>query len=131
MRVRHGTKLIAMKDTIREMVRSRNEVNATGFIADQSPSRQGSTWMTFLSQDTAVFSGTEKISRKFNYPVVYITVDRTKRGYYKIYGECLFENPKSTVDEEITNAHMKKLEENIIKKPEIWLWSHRRWKHKR
>ena len=131
MRMRFGTKLIDMKDTFKDMVKARNEVNATAFIADQTPHPENAYWTTFLNQDTPVFKGTEKIAQKMNYPVVYLTINRLKRGYYEISAETLFENPKDTVEGEISEAHTKKLEKDIIAQPEIWLWSHRRWKHKR
>jgi KDO2-lipid IV(A) lauroyltransferase len=131
MRTRFGIKLYAMKDTMREMIRNRNEVNATAFIADQTPSPEGAYWTTFLHQDTPVFWGTEKIAQKMNCPVVYVTVGREKRGHYKLYAEMLCEKPRETKEGEISEMHTKKLEQDIIKQPEIWLWSHRRWKHKK
>ena len=131
MRQRFGTKLIAMDDAFREMVRNRKEVSVTAFIADQTPSPENAYWTTFLGQDTPVFRGTEMIARKLNFPVVYASVNREKRGYYKIFAETLFEEPAKTVDGEISEAHTKKLEYEIRRQPEIWLWSHRRWKHKR
>jgi KDO2-lipid IV(A) lauroyltransferase len=131
MRTRFGTKLIAMRDTYKDMVRLKDEVNATAFIADQTPAPESAYWTTFLNQDTPVFLGTEKIARKMNYPVVYASVRRVKRGYYEIVAETLFEEPRLTKDGEITEAHTRKLEQEIIAQPEIWLWSHRRWKHKR
>lgn len=131
MRTKFGTKLIAMRDTFRDMVKFRDELNATAFIADQTPAPESAHWMTFMNQDTGVFLGTEKIARKMNYPVVYATVKRIRRGYYEIHAETLFENPKETTDGEITIAHTRKLEKDIRECPELWLWSHRRWKHKR
>lgn len=131
MRTRFGTKLYAMKDTMREMIKNRNEINATAFIADQTPSPEGAYWTTFLHQDTPVFWGTEKIAQKLNFPVVYVTVNRIKRGYYEVNTEYLVTNPKDTKEGEISELHTKKLEKDILKQPEIWLWSHRRWKHKR
>jgi len=131
MRTRFGTKLIPMKDTYREMAGKRNELSATAFIADQTPSPEGAFWTTFLNQDTPVFKGTEKIAQRMNYPVVYGRVKRIKRGYYEISAEILFENPSKTESNEISKAHTKVLENDIIKQPEIWLWSHRRWKHKK
>lgn len=131
MRTRFGTKLIAMKDTFREMLENREELNATAFIADQTPTPQNAYWTTFLNQDTPVFKGTEMISRKVNYTVVYATVKRVKRGYYEMFAEVLCENPKGTSDGEISELHTRKLEKDIREQPEVWLWSHRRWKHKR
>lgn len=131
MRSRFGTKLYPMKDTMREMIRNRHEINATAFIADQTPSPEGAYWTTFLNQDTPVFWGTEKIAQKLNYPVLYATVNRKKRGYYEVDVEYLVHNPKDTKEGEISELHTRKLEKDIIAQPEIWLWSHRRWKYRR
>lgn len=131
MRTRFGTRLIAMQDTFRDMLSHRKEVNATAFIADQTPAPQNAHWMTFLEQDTPVFKGTEKIAQKMNQPVVYVSVQRVKRGYYTVMAKMLFEQPAVTQDGEITVAHTQQLEEDIISQPATWLWSHRRWKHKR
>lgn len=131
MRTRFGTKLIPMKETFREMLKTRDEVSATAFIADQTPSPQNAYWTTFLNQDTPVFKGTEIIAKKINYPVVYATVKKVKRGYYEIFAELLEEHSGATKDGEISEKHTKKLEQDIIIQPETWLWSHRRWKHKK
>jgi KDO2-lipid IV(A) lauroyltransferase len=131
MRMRFGSKLIDMKNTFKDMVRNRAEVNATAFIADQTPHPENAHWTTFLNQDTPVFKGTEKIAQKMNYPIIYLTINRLKRGFYEMSAETLFDNPKDTAEGEITEAHTKRLEKDIIAQPEIWLWSHRRWKHKK
>ena len=131
MRTRFGTRLIEMKNTFRDMVNMKNEVNATAFIADQTPPPENAYWTNFLHQDTPVFSGTEKIARKLNLPVIYVNVNRTGRGQYIVHAEMLCENPASTSDGEISDLHTQRLEKEIRKDPETWLWSHRRWKHKR
>jgi KDO2-lipid IV(A) lauroyltransferase len=131
MRTRFGTKLIAMNDTFRDMIRNKNEVNATAFIADQTPAPESAYWTTFLNQDTPVFKGTEKIAQKMKYPIVYTQVKRTGRGFYEIQAEMLIENPGDTTEGEISEMHTRRLEKDIINQPETWLWSHRRWKHKR
>lgn len=131
MRTRFGTGLISMKDTFRDMVAHKSELDATAFIADQTPAPNSAYWTNFLNQDTPVFQGTEKIARKMNYPVVYVRVQRVKRGYYEISARTLFDKPAATKDGEITTAHTQALEHDICAHPEFWLWSHRRWKHKR
>ena len=131
MRTRSGTKLYAMKDTFRGMIKNRKEVTATAFIADQTPSPDNAHWMTFLNQDTAVFKGTETIARKLDYPVIYLSVIREKRGQYKVHSDLLVEHPQELSENELTEMHTRRLEQDIINHPETWLWSHRRWKHKK
>jgi len=131
MRTRSGTRLYAMKGTFKGMIKNRKDVTATAFIADQTPSPDNAHWMTFLNQDTAVFKGTETIARKLDYPVIYLSVIREKRGQYKLNSELLVEHPQELSENEVTEMHTKRLEQDIINHPETWLWSHRRWKHKR
>ena len=131
MRTRFGNKLISMKNTFREMLAKKDELSMTAFIADQTPSSTNAYWTTFLHQDTPVFRGTEVIAKKLNTPVVYISIKRIKRGYYKLTARELFSNPAATKEGEISEAHTRALEQDIIADPVIWLWSHRRWKHKR
>ena len=131
MRTRFGTKMIAMKDTMREMLNNKNELSVTAFASDQTPPPHGAYWTNFLNQDTPVFFGPEKIARKLNLPVVFVSIKMVNRGKYRVYAETLIENPKETQEGEISEAHTRRLEKDIQAMPEIWLWSHRRWKHKR
>ncbi len=130
-RTRFGTKIAPVNQTLRDMVARRGTISATALIADQTAPGDKALWTTFLHQDTAVFTGPEKLSNKFDYPVVYIHMKRVKRGYYELYPELLFANPKETVENEISEGFMKRLEREILIDPTFWLWSHRRWKHRR
>jgi KDO2-lipid IV(A) lauroyltransferase len=101
-------------------------------IADQSPSdMESSFWLEFLNQETAVLPGAEKLALKFNLPVYFTYVNSNKRGYYNCDTKLLVEESNTTSDGSISKLHSKELEENIIKNPHNWLWSHRRWKIKR
>ena len=131
MRTRLGNGLYPMMGTLRGMIENRRNITATAFIADQTPSPNGAYWMDFLNQDTPVFTGTGKIANKFNYPVVYASVKRVKRGYYSIHLEELCTTSNEVDPEEIVERFTKKLEQDIKEIPEFWLWTHRRWKHKR
>lgn len=131
MRTRLGNGLYAMKDTLRGMIRDREKVTATAFIADQTPSPKGAHWMEFMNQDTPVFIGTGKIAKKMNYPVVYVSIKRRDRGYYEISLEDLVADPSMVSAEEIVERFTHRLEKDIREMPEYWLWTHKRWKHKR
>ena len=86
--------------------------------------------MTFLNQDTPVFYGAEKYAKEYNSPVVFGTIHKVKRGFYELEFETLCETPQNTLTGEITEMNTKRLEKDILDKPQFWLWTHRRWKHK-
>lgn len=130
MRTRLGNGLYPMKDTVRCMLRDRHELTATAFIADQTPSPQHAYWTTFLNQATPVFRGTETIARKMARPIVYVGIDRPTRGRYTMQFELLEDAPANTAEGVISEMHTYRLEMDIRRHPAIWLWTHRRWKHK-
>jgi KDO2-lipid IV(A) lauroyltransferase len=129
IRSRFGSHIIAMKNLPRELPKIKNMNTVIGLIADQTPPAETAYWTTFLNQDTPVFFGTEKLAKKLNYPAVFVSVKRTKRGYYNLSAETITDLPNSLPEGEISELHTKILEKNIREQPESWLWSHRRWKH--
>jgi len=131
MRTKFGTRITPVNQTLREMVAQRKNITATAFIADQAASSANAYWTTFLGQDTNVFNGPEKLAVKFDYPVVYMHVQRLRRGHYQLTPELLFDLPSRTSEGEILEAFTRRLEQEILADPVIWLWSHRRWKHQR
>ncbi len=131
MRTKFGTRITPVNQTLREMVANRKNTTATAFIADQAAVTANSYWTTFLNQDTAVFNGPEKLATKFGYPVVYMRLERERRGFYHCTPELLFDSPSATAEGEILETFTRRLEKDILLDPTIWLWSHRRWKLKR
>lgn len=103
-----------------------------GLIADQSPHvYAGSHWFRFLNHDTVFYEGGAKIAVKCNVPVYFIHLDRVSRGYYTARCEMLYDGQESVSEVEITERYVRLLEEMIRRRPELWLWSHRRWKHRK
>jgi KDO2-lipid IV(A) lauroyltransferase len=129
MRTRLGNGLYPMREAARMMLRDRDKGTATAFIADQTPSPETAYWTTFLGQQTPVFRGPGKLSKRFGMPIVYLGIDRTRRGHYIMRFEDLVPDPALLEEDTITELHVRRLEQDIRKRPEIWLWSHRRWKH--
>ncbi len=130
-RTMFGTKLIKMQNTFKDVLTYKDKHAAFAFIADQMPAPQTAYWTTFLHQDTGLFTGAERIAKKYDLPVVFINIVRVKRGYYQIFAEVLSDTPKLTAENEIIQKYAERLEEEIVKMPETWLWSHRRWKYPR
>ncbi len=131
VRSRFGTVMIPMKQTLRKVAEYKSKPHVLVLVGDQTPTREESQYFTgFLNQPTTVFLGVEKIAAKTNNPIIYFSIKRIKRGYYKSVVEPLVDNPKECAEHEITDAHTKMLENLIQKEPEYWLWSHKRWKFK-
>ncbi len=133
LRGRFGGDIVAMQALYKRLLtlKQQNISTTIGLIADQTPPPESAYWTRFLNQDTPVFNGTEKLARKFNYPVVFLNVKKAKRGYYQLSASLLTSDPKSLAEGQISELHTRHLEQNIRDQPTIWLWSHRRWKHKR
>jgi KDO2-lipid IV(A) lauroyltransferase len=127
-----GTKMIPVSKAGEYFKTQQPSLTATVFAIDQSPSNPNRAyWTRFLNQDTGVLFGAEKYAKEYNYPVVYVRINKIKRSYYSFEFVDMFPDPSGTQYGEITQGITKQLETDIIKKPEFWLWSHRRWKHKR
>ena len=97
--------------------------------ADQSPSNaKRAYWVDFLGRETAFLHGPEVHARNNNYPVIFVDIQRVRRGYYELYLSVISDNSVDFKQGEITTLYAKKLESAILKKPENYLWSHKRWK---
>lgn len=134
MRSRFGGENISKYDALRRILAWKREGRRTlvGFIADQSP-KPGSThaWMDFLHQDTPLFTGAERIGKKVDAAACFACVTRPRRGYYVCRIEPLVDDMRALPDYEVTERYMRRLEQEIEAQPHLWLWTHRRWKHKR
>jgi len=125
-------RIIPFQSTFRTMVKQRHDLTINIFAGDQTPTKDEiNYWTQFLNQETPVFLGIEKIAKSLDFAVVFFNIQRSKRGFYEIDISLIEENPQATEDNEITVKHVKMLENAIKKNPDNWLWSHRRWKHKR
>lgn len=134
LRSRFGPEPVPMNQTYRRLMEiSRdNKLFLTGMIADQSPPNPNNRhWINFLNQDTAVMEGSERIARKTNAAVIFCSMTKIKRGYYKVELVSITEDISQEEDFSITKKYFALLEKQIQEQPECWLWSHRRWKRKR
>ncbi len=131
-RSRYGMTPVLMNRILRELIsrEQKNELTLTYSLSDQRPLfRHIQYWTRFLNQDTPVYLGTEKIARKMNLAVVFSKMRKIRRGIYETEFIPLFENSQETKEHEITDKYLSILEKTIIERPELWLWTHKRWKH--
>ena len=130
-RSKNGLILIPPKETGDYFIKLKDKLVAYGFIADQSPSNPDKGyWLTFLNQPTSVLLGAEKYAKLHNCVVLFGKIQMTKRGHYTLTYIPVSDDAINTKEGEIATIHTKILEGIIQERPELWLWTHRRWKHK-
>ena len=102
-----------------------------GLAADQSPQvKKNSHWEKFMGIEVPVYAGGEVLSKKFDMNVVYLKVEKIKRGHYQATFEVLTDEVQSLPKFELTKLYLQKVEQQIHQAPEFYLWTHKRWKHR-
>ena len=130
IRSRWGNPQIASTNIAREIIPWRKRQYLIALGGDQSnPLLDNLYWLNFLNRPAGFMKGPEKFARGQNIPVVMMTTTKPKRGYYHFDYFLLADDPKSLPDGELIRQYVRHLEANIRLQPEIYLWSHRRWKH--
>ncbi|UYQ93025.1 lysophospholipid acyltransferase family protein [Chitinophaga horti] len=130
-REKFGTVLISAKDMRNSMAPWMDKQYLIALVADQNPGkRRRAFWFPFLNQMTLFYKGPEMSARRHDIPVVFADIRKKKRGYYEAVLKLAYEHPAQTEEREITGSFVSYLEKNILEQPEVWVWSHRRWKHK-
>jgi KDO2-lipid IV(A) lauroyltransferase len=130
-RSRFGTTLAAINETSLTFEKYRDAKTLFLMASDQGMPHKFSEkafWIHFLNHNIPFLHGMEKHARLNNLPVIYIDIQRVKRGYYTVELSVLSNNPIDLVGGALTEMYAGKLESIVLKKPENWLWSHRRFK---
>ena len=133
-RQRWGAECIALVDILRKTVeyKRKNQPTIIGYIGDQVPHWNNiHHWCWFLNHDTPVMTGAERIACKNHQAVIYLDMRQTKRGHYEAEFILVTREPEKLAEFELTDIYFRKLEESIRHQPELWLWSHNRWKRTR
>lgn len=134
VREKHHALCIPMAETLRQVVsyRQKKKPIVIGYIADQAPFWNNiHHWVDFLNHDTPVLTGSERIIKKTGQAVFYGDVSRVRRGYYRCDFKLITNESAKYKDWEITDKYFQLLEETIRRQPELYLWSHKRWKRTR
>lgn len=131
-RAKFGLKLMSTREVAEFFEAHQSDCCTYGFINDQSPSKPSKGyWTRFLNQDTCVLLGAENYAMKYDFPVLYGMITKTGRGKYRLEYKLISEHPATEPRFAITEACVRINESIIRSQPQYWLWSHRRWKHKK
>jgi len=133
LRSKWNTTLITTHETVKTVVR--NEKNGVksiyGMVSDQSPMVvHAHYWDKFMGITVPIYNGTETLARKLDLAVVFLKVSKVKRGFYRAEFIPITLSGKETEPNEITRKFIALTEEQIRERPEHYLWTHKRWKHR-
>ena len=131
-RQRYGIRMMSIKEIPRKLIKTPKVPTMSIMVNDQSPHMpKKAYWNTFLNQSTGWMTGTERLASKLDQAVLFGCIRKRKRGYYEVTFYPITDHPQEKDGGQILDLHSKYLEMLIAENPEYWLWSHRRWKHKR
>ena len=136
LRTRLGAGAVPMLATLRYLVAHRGQGRTLSLLTDQAAGPEDRPyWTTFLNQDTSFYTSADRLAVQLDCAVLYVGIRRVRRGHYEVTftelpdGRAAASAPAGTFP--ITEAFARQLEKDMRASPEQYLWTHRRWKHKR
>lgn len=133
IRNKYGSLPIPMKQTLRTIMdcTKKKEIFALYFVADQRPRKNDLTyWTTFMNQKTPLITGMDRLARKYDLTVIFMNIERPRRGYYQVSHEIIEAQPAASEPNSISEKYIRCVEAQIRRNPELYLWSHKRWKYR-
>ena len=131
LRARTGTILLPATQMAASLLPYRDSQYMLALVADQAPGNPANAyWLNFFGRPTPIVRGPERGAIVGNIPVVFAQIYKVKRGHYRGRLELGSDNPSRLPEGELTRKYVSYLERAITEHPSMWLWSHRRWKHK-
>lgn len=132
LRGRFGSLSFKKQSVLRDLIKLRREgkTPAVGFMSDQKPSHNDqAVKLLFLNHPTAMIGGTEQLTRRLDFAAIYFDIYKLRRGYYKIVCRPMADSTAELPEGELTRRYARLLQATIERRPDNWLWTHKRWKH--
>ena len=131
IRTRGGGWLISMKAK-KAFQRLEGVRYIVGLIADQNPSNlKAAAWYSFMNREAPFFKGPELLAKRASAAVVFAGIKKVKRGHYEVNLQLLTKDASQLPDGEVMTKYVAFMERQLREQPENWMWTHRRWKHKK
>lgn len=130
IRTHFGGIMTEKKEFRRSMLTLKTDPRIIHLAADQRPPGKENRYQReFLHRPAYFFEGGEFMAKRMELPVFFGTMTKVKRGHYRFEFAKMAQPPYSDQEpHSITDEFCKRLEENIRAQPDLYLWSHKRWK---
>ncbi len=133
IRGRFNSRLIASNKVARQIIKDKQDgtICSYGMISDQSPKiGNAKYWTDFMGTKVPIFLGGEFLAQRLDLIVLYLHVEKVKRGYYEVRFIPITENSNTEDKYFVIKKYIQLLESQIREKPQYYLWTHKRWKHR-
>jgi KDO2-lipid IV(A) lauroyltransferase len=130
-RLKSRMDIVPMRQIVKLLASRETGTRFVLLIADQSPDPETAYWGDFFGVKTPFFRGPAGLAHRYDLPVFFVRLERMKRHRYRMHLEPLCLNPGERDADEILQLYISTLEDHIRAAPAYWLWTHRRWKHRR
>lgn len=129
-RTKYGTHMLAATESRKAFVTWRNKTHALALIADQKPAApEFCYWLNFFNKPTAFLPGPEKNAAMKKCPVIFGRAFKTGRGKYESSLTLACKDASALKPGELTILYRDYIEDAIRRQPDMYLWSHKRFKH--
>ncbi len=131
IRSRFDATLIDTKATTKMVTQNQQKgiLGIYGFISDQTPTKSKARfWDDFMGHRVPIHTGGEGLARSLDMNVLYMAVNKVKRGHYEATFIPLTDNIQALPEYEVSHRFIKEVEKQIYAQPEYYFWTHKRWK---
>jgi KDO2-lipid IV(A) lauroyltransferase len=129
LRTKYGATYLPATGSRNALIAWRKKTHCLVLIADQKPASAGSSyWLNFFGKPTPFITGPEKNARLKKCPVVFGRAFKTGRGKYDTSLTIACKDASLLKPGELTIMYRDYIEDAIRKQPDLYLWSHQRYK---
>jgi KDO2-lipid IV(A) lauroyltransferase len=131
IRTRTGNSVIYRKGAIRRVLRELAENRGVAILIDQHLHTPDAVYVDFFRRPAATTSALAALALRTGAPVIPVFALPLPRGRYRFVYERPVEPPRSDSPDairEFTQRCTDVLEMYVRRRPDLWLWMHRRWR---
>jgi len=133
-RSRDGQIVIPREGAMRrivKLIRGGQNYKLALLLDQETMPKEGGVFVEFFGVPTPISGAPAELALRLNLPMAMIFCrwdqDRAK---YLVYGSPVFRGEPGMTGESLTSDIAQRVEEEIRRHPESWLWMYKRWKHK-
>lgn len=129
LRTKYNAVFLPATDIRKYLIAWRKKTHCMIMVGDQKPASPGSAyWLNFFNKPTAFITGPEKNAILKKCPVIFGRAFKTTRGKYETSLTLVCEDASLLKPGELTLMYRDFIEDAIRQQPDMYLWSHKRFK---